>query len=254
MTLLAVVHSDAGTPHWLAAACTSIMRAAAPPLRTYSFDWRMPRLPPVEKSPHTRLRCTLSPGVGYSMTTLLQSASSSSATSCARPVIVPWPISARTTRMAVTLLGRITTQTVTSGEPSAARTMLRPNGRSRPRARPPVTAAELMMNERRVIFMVAALCLGLRGHVDRFAHLLEGSAATDVGDGGVAIRVGGLGLLLQQRGDRHDHPRLTVAALRHVVRDPRLLHGGELAALCEALDRGDFLAFDRRDRQHAGAR
>ena len=34
MTLLAAVHSEAGTPHWLAAACTSIMRAAAPPWRT----------------------------------------------------------------------------------------------------------------------------------------------------------------------------------------------------------------------------
>ena len=40
------------------------MRAAAPPLRTYSCDSRMPRLPPVEKSPHTRLRATFWPGVG----------------------------------------------------------------------------------------------------------------------------------------------------------------------------------------------
>ena len=36
MTLLAAVHSEAGTFHSLAAACTSIMRAVAPPLRTYS--------------------------------------------------------------------------------------------------------------------------------------------------------------------------------------------------------------------------
>src|SRR5262245_44521162 len=238
MTLLAVVHSAIGTLHWLAAACTSIMRAAAPPLRTYSFDCRMPRLPPVEKSPHTRLRATLSPGVGYSITTLFQSASSSSATSWARPVIVPCPISARTTRMAVTLLGRITTQTVISGEPSAARTTLRPKGMSRPRARPPVTAAELTMKERRFISMVAPLCLGLGGHVDRFAHLLEGAAATDIGDRGVDVRVGGLGLLLEERRDRHDHSRLTVAALRHVVGDPRLLHGSQLAALRQAFDGG----------------
>src|SRR5262245_49715879 len=171
------------------------MRAAAPPLRTYSLDWRMPRLPPVEKSPHTRLRATLSPGVGYSTTTLLQSASSSSATSWARPVMVPCPISARTTRMAVTLFGRTTTQTVISGEPSAARTMLRPNGMSRPRARPPVTAAELIRKERRFMVMVAPLRLGLGGHVDRFAHLLEGAAATDVGDRGVDLRVGRVRLL-----------------------------------------------------------
>jgi hypothetical protein len=34
MTLLAAVHSAAGTFHSSAAACTSIMRAVAPPLRT----------------------------------------------------------------------------------------------------------------------------------------------------------------------------------------------------------------------------
>ena len=66
ITLLAALHSEAGTFHWSAAAWTSIIRAAAPPWRTYSCDMRMPRLPPVEKSPHTRLRFTLSPGVGYS--------------------------------------------------------------------------------------------------------------------------------------------------------------------------------------------
>src|SRR5437773_7759746 len=96
MTLFAAVHSEAGTFHSFAAAWTCIMRAAAPPLRTYSFDCRTPRLPPVEKSPQARLRATLWPGVGYSITTLFQSQSSSSAMSCARPVIVPWPISART--------------------------------------------------------------------------------------------------------------------------------------------------------------
>ena len=95
-----------GTFHWLAAAWTSIMRAAAPPLRTYSCDSRMPRLPPVENSPHARLRLTLSPGVGYSMFTFDQSHSSSSATSCARPVIVPCPISERTTRMFDGVVGR----------------------------------------------------------------------------------------------------------------------------------------------------
>src|SRR5688572_7836608 len=66
MTLSAAAHSATGTFHWLAAACTSIMRAAAPPLRTYSCEVRMPRLPPVEKSPHTRFLFTLWPGVGYS--------------------------------------------------------------------------------------------------------------------------------------------------------------------------------------------
>src|SRR5262245_42409795 len=80
ITLLAALHSEAGTPHESAAAWTSIIRAAAPPSLTYWFDWRMPRLPPVEKSPHTRFRAMLWPGVGYSVVTFDQSHSSSSAT------------------------------------------------------------------------------------------------------------------------------------------------------------------------------
>src|SRR5260221_384113 len=121
MTLLEAVHSEAGTFHSFAAAWTSIMRAAAPPLRTYSFDWRTPRLPPVENSPQGRLRGTPWPGVGYSISTLFQSQSSSSAMSCAGPGIVPWPISARTARIRGVFSGRVGTQTGCSGDPAAAR-------------------------------------------------------------------------------------------------------------------------------------
>jgi hypothetical protein len=45
ITLFAAVTSDTGTFHSVAAACLSISRAAAPPLRTYSCDSRMLRLP-----------------------------------------------------------------------------------------------------------------------------------------------------------------------------------------------------------------
>src|SRR5918999_1038620 len=184
MTLLDATHSAAGTFHWFAAACTSISRAVAPLLRTYSWNVRMPRLPPVEKSPHTRLRFRLCPGVGYSYFTFDQSHSSSSATSWARPVIVPWPISERAMRMTTVSSGRITTQAVISGEPSAARTTCGPpKGSSRPSARPPLTAAEETMKVRRFMFMASSS--GLGGGVDGFAHLLEGAAAADVGDGGV---------------------------------------------------------------------
>src|SRR5882672_9811522 len=202
----------------------SIVRAAAPPWRTYWCESRMPRLPLVAKSPQARLRFTLSPGVGYSILTLDQLHSSSSAASCARPVIVPCPISERTTRMLTVSSGAIATQTPISGEPSCARaTAGPPKGMRRPRARPPPTAAEETMKERRVILMACPLCR-LRGGVDRFAHLLEGAAATDVGDRGVDVRVGRLRLLLQERRDGHDHARLAVAASRHVVLDPGLLH------------------------------
>src|SRR5262249_10818787 len=246
MTLLAAVHSEAGTFHSLAAAWISIMRAVAPPLRTYSCEVRMPRLPPVEKSPQARLRATLWPGVGYSVVTFDQSHSSSSATSWARPVRVPWPISERATRMTVVSSGRITTQTLTSGEPSAARTTVGPPvGRSKPIARPAPAAAVPTTKERRLrltcLFM--AFSSSGRGGVDRLAHLVEGAAAADIGDGVVDVLVGRLRLLLQQRRHGHDHAGLAIAALRHVARDPGLLHLVQLAVRGgQTFDGGDLLA------------
>ena len=112
----------------------------------------MPRLPPVEKSPQTRLRATLWPGVGYSQVTLSQLHSSSSATSWQRPVSVPWPISERTTRMTTVSSGLITTQAPSSGVAGACALadFGPPNGR--PSASPPPAAADAMTKERRFIF------------------------------------------------------------------------------------------------------
>src|SRR5258705_8434442 len=255
MTLLAALHSAAGTLQALAAAWTSMMRAAAPPLRTYSFDSRMPRLPPVEKLPHGRLRATDWPGVGYSVVTFFQSASSSSATICARPVMVPCPISERETRTTTVSSGRMTTQALISGEPSCARTTLAPNGIFRPRVSPAPTAAVPMTNERRSIFgvfMLMALPLCLRRGVNSLAYLLERAAAADVGDPRVDVGVGRLRLVVQERRHRHDHPGLAVTALGHLVVDPGLLDLMQHAAVRQALDRGDLLALRRGDRQHAG--
>src|SRR5438270_7442715 len=198
MTLLEAVHSDEGTFHSLAAAWISITRAVAPPLRTYSCEVRMPRLPPVEKSPHARLRATLCPGVGNSVVTFDQSHSSSSATSWARPVSVPWPISERAIRITTVSSGLITTQAFTSGEPSAARTMSGPpNGMFMESASPPPAAALDARKARRFIFgtkfMAAPLRAGRCG-VDRRAHLLEGPTATDVSDRLVDVLVGRLRL------------------------------------------------------------
>src|SRR6059036_832805 len=256
MTLLAALHSAAGTLQALAAACTSITRAVAPPLRTYSFDSRMPRLPPVEKLPHTRLRATDWPGVGYSVVTFVQSHSSSSATICARPVRVPCPISERATRMTTVSSGRMTTHALISGEPSWARTTLVPNGIFRPRVSPAPTAAVPMTNERRSIFgvfMLMALPLCLRRGVNGLTHLLVRAAAADVGDPRVDVGIGRLRLVLQERRHRHDHPGLTVAALGHLVVDPRFLHLMQGGASRQALDRGDLLALRRGDGQDAGA-
>ena len=55
-----------------------------------------------------------SPGVGYSVVTFDQSHSSSSATSWARPVSVPCPISERAMRITTVSSGLITTQALIS--------------------------------------------------------------------------------------------------------------------------------------------
>ena len=71
--------------------------------------------------------------------------------------------------------------------------------------------------------------------------------------GGVDVRVGRLGLRREQRGRAHDLARLAVAALRHVERDPGVLHLLADGAGAYALDRRDLLADGRRDRRAAGA-
>ena len=198
----------------------------------------MPRLPPVEKLPHTRLRFTLSPGVGYSVVTFDQSHSSSSATSWASPVIVPWPISERAMRMTTVSSGLITTQALISGvapgraRPAAANGMSRPSASPPPAVAAPTTKAAAIdfrnvVHGRLPLHALAAAWIAV-------AHLLEGAAATDVGDGRVDVGVGGFGLLLEQRRHRHDHAGLAIAALWHVVIDPGLLHLVQGAALSEA--------------------
>src|SRR6185369_17139013 len=140
--------------------------------------------------------------------------------------------------------GRITTQGPISGEPSAARTTCTPPNGLKPMARPPLMAALETMKARRESFgaLIMAISLSLGGRVDRFAHLLEGAAAADVGHRRVNLRVGGIRGLRKQRGRRHDHAGLAVAALRHVMREPGLLHLVQLAVRRQAFDGGDLLA------------
>ena len=96
------------------------------------------------------------PGVMPSVVTLLQSHSSSSATSWASPVSVPCPISERAMRITQVSSGLIATQTLTSvgaGGALCACASSRPNGTRSPSARPPpATAAEPTMNVRRDSF------------------------------------------------------------------------------------------------------
>src|SRR6478609_1229028 len=233
-----------------------MVRAAAPPSRTYFSDSRILRLPVEANAPQARLRATLCPGVTYSVVTFDQSHSSSSAMSWARPVSEPWPISERAVRITTVSSGLITTQTPISGEPSAARTTLGPAPKSRPSAMPPPTAAVPTKKERRFIFGTKFMCAPplrfCRSGVDRRAYLLEGAAPANVGDLLVDIGVGRLRLELEQLGDGHDHAALAITALRHVVVDPGLLHLVQHTVLGEALDRRDLGVDRSAHRERAG--
>ena len=77
--------------------------------------------------------------------------------------------------------------------------------------------------------------------MDRFAHLLEGAAAADIGDGGVDIGVGRLRIVFQQRGDGHDHAALAIAALRHIVIHPGFLDFVRRVARGQSFDGNDLL-------------
>ena len=90
--------------------------------------------------------------------------------------------------------------------------------------------------------------------MDRYANLLIGAAAADIGDFAVDIGIRRHRVLLEQRGDRHDHAALAIAALRHVVVDPGLLNFVQDAVLGECFDGRDVLADRISDLNHTRAR
>src|SRR6185436_4574620 len=195
---------------------------------------RMPRLPPVPISPQARFEARFCPAVMDSVLIFFQSHSSSSATSCARPVRVPWPISERAMRMTQVSSGLTTTQMFTSAPALSCADAA--SGSCRPSARPPPAAAELTMNRRREGFLglrIVVFMFGSSGFVagehaggamHGGAYALVGAAAADVGHRRVDVGIGGLLVLGEQRCCRHELPGLAVAALRHVQLRPSLLH------------------------------
>src|SRR3989475_2910403 len=193
----------------------------------------MPRLPPVPISPQMRLRARFWPGVIDSVATFFQSHSSSSATSWARPVSVPCPISERAMRITQVSSGLTTTQAWASVPalptpwPSPDPT---PDGSRIPMARLPAAAAVPTMKLRRERFKILALVAFMSRpptgrHVHRRPDALIGSAAADVRHRVVDVRVGRFRVSLQPGRRGHDLPGLAVTALRHVDRRPGLLHG-----------------------------
>src|SRR5258706_8997069 len=239
----------------------------------------MPRLPPVDISPQTRLRARFCPGVICSAFTFFQSHSSSSATSWTKPVIVPCPISERATRITQVLSGLTTTHALTSVAVASAvfESAAAISGRWNPSASPPLAAAELTINLRRErlvlsrigFFMVDSSCLDFGyatvggneapdlGHAGRHMHgradALISTAAADIGHRFVDVLVTRPRIFLEQRRGSHDLPRLTVAALGNVDLRPRLLHRVRARGR-QALDGDDLVGgFHASDRDSARA-
>src|SRR5215475_833269 len=181
----------------------------------------MPRLPPVPISPQMRWRARFWPGVIESVATFFQSHSSSSATSCARPVSVPCPISDRAMRITQVSSGLTKTHALISAPPFLAGAASTPSGSRIPTANPPAAAVPTMKSRRerptalvRDVFMSRSLPAGRQVHGGSDA--LVRPAPADIGHRVVDVLVGGRWILLEQRGRRHDLPGLAVAALRHV--------------------------------------
>src|SRR5713101_1700093 len=78
--------------------------------------------------------------------------------------------------------------------------------------------------------------------VDGRAYAGERTASADVRETRVDLLVCRVRNLRQEASDGHDHARLAVAALRHLVRDPGLLHSVERAVLRQPFDRRHALA------------
>src|SRR5258708_10850512 len=183
MPPFSALHSPAETLHPEAAAETSIERAAAPDLRRYSCDVRMPALPPVDIEPQMRFLLMCSLGETNSALTLPQSQSSSSATSWARPVKLPWPISERAMRITTRSSAWMRIQWVTSaGAAPCARAAPAMENSS---ASPPPTAALALRNSRRLMAMV-----GMGGPLRFFAGWEGGQRGGGGGPGGRGGRGG----------------------------------------------------------------
>src|SRR5262245_33193751 len=90
------------------------------------------------------------------------------------------------------------------------------------------------------------------GDVNGGADALVAAATANIGDGGVDLLFARARLVLEQRGHRHDHAALAIAALRDIEIEPRLLHGMQDAVRLQAFDGGDPPVGDRAHRQRTG--
>ena len=136
----------------------------------------MPRLPPVPISPQARLAAKFCCGEICCVSTLDQSHSSSSTTSCASPVSVPCPISERAMRITQRSSGCTTTHTLSSLPALCA---CASNGAAQPSARPPAAAAvETTKSRRDSSAAFEAKCVVIVALLQAFATLIATARCT----------------------------------------------------------------------------
>src|SRR5947199_1621669 len=180
-----------------------------------------------------------------------QSTSSSSATICASAVPTPWPISALK-MCTVTRPSGVSVIWVFGSQAESAAALRTPTpGSVNDRVRPTPATVVVLMKSRRSIRRAMSHPLG--GALDRAPDAQVGRAAAQVArHGGVDVRVGRLRVLGEERGGLHDLPRLAIAALGHLLGDPRDLQR-VLALGVQPFDRRDLLASGLGERDLARA-
>src|SRR5436190_23707894 len=152
--------------------------------------------------PNIGLMYALSAGA-HSISTLVQSASSSSAMSIGSAVLTPWPISERSTTMSTLLSGLIRSHALGAKGATGVGAKRPPAGRWNPMTSPAPAAAVVSRNSRRGTVEGALMSGSLRGPVDRRPDALIGAAAANVGHGGIDVGVGGVRVVGEQRRGGH---------------------------------------------------
>src|SRR2546425_1033099 len=169
-----------------------------------------------------------------------QSTSSSSATICARAVPTPCPISALKMCTVMSPSGVSVIWVFGSQAESAAALRTPTPGSVNDSVRPTPATAVVLMKSRRSIRR--AMSHPLSGALDRAPDPQVGRAAAEVArHGGVDVGIGRLRLLGEERGGLHDLSGLAVAALGHLLGDPRELQW-VLTLWMQPFDRRDLLA------------
>ena len=105
--------------------------------------------------------------------------------------------------------------------------------------------------------VVIAGLLSVAGGPDRLEDVLVARAAADVAlDGVENLVIGGMGIVLEQRGRTHQHPGCAVAALERVVGDEGALQHREPVVVGEPLDGPDPgpVGLGRKDQGRTSAR